>query len=105
MQLRLLFILFFYSHAVVSMLSTYHRMDIRNRQINKLQTSNFIVACIKSMHSYTVAKILVVYLLFCKLYGIFVCPALLVLLYYCRLYKINAFLYDRQNPDCIFVVL
>ena len=43
MQLRLLFILFFYSHAVVSMLSTYHRMDIRNRQINKLQTSNLIV--------------------------------------------------------------
>ena len=52
-----------------------------------------------------IAKILVVYLLFCKLYGIFVCPVLLVLLYFCRLYKINAFLYDRQNPDCIFVVL
>ena len=51
------------------------------------------------------AIILIVYLLFCILYGIFVCPVLLVLLYYCRLYEINAFLYDRQNLDCIFVVL
>ena len=36
-QLRLLFNLFFYSYAVALMLSTYHRIDIRNRQINKLQ--------------------------------------------------------------------
>ena len=50
------------------------------------------VDCIKSMHSYMFAKILFVYLLFCKLYGMSVCPVLLVLLYYCRLYKINAFL-------------
>ena len=50
------------------------------------------------------AIILIVYLLFCILYGIFVCPVLLVLLYFCRLYKINALLYDRQNPGCIFAV-
>ena len=30
-----------------------------------------------------IAKILIVYLLFCKLYGIFVCPVLLVLLQIC----------------------
>ena len=52
-----------------------------------------------------IAKILVVYLLFSKYYGLFVSPVLLVLLYFCRLYEINAFLYDRQNPGCIFVVL
>ena len=33
------FSLFSYSYAVVFMLSTYLRMDIRNKQINKLQTS------------------------------------------------------------------
>ena len=38
------------------------------------------------------AIILIVYLLFCKLYGVFVFLALLVLLYFCRLYEITAFL-------------
>ena len=51
------------------------------------------------------AKILFVYLLFCKLYGMSVCPVLMVLLYYCGVYKINALLYVRQNPFRIFVVL
>ena len=50
-----------------------------------------IVDCIKSMLSYMIEKIPVVYLLFCILYGVFVFLALLVLLYFCRLYEINAF--------------
>ena len=64
-----------------------------------------IVDCIKSMLSHMIDKILVVYLWFCILYGVFVSPVLLVLLYFCRLYKIDTFLYVRHNPYCIFVVL
>ena len=48
------------------------------------------------------ALILMVYLSFCKLNGMFVSLVLLVLLYFCRLYKIYAFLYVRQIPDVYF---
>ena len=41
----------------------------------------------KSMYSYMFTIILMVYLLFCKLYGMFVCPDLKAHLYICRLYE------------------
>ena len=52
-----------------------------------------------------IAIILIVHLLFCKLYGTFVCPVFLVVLYFCRLYKIMPFLQVFGNLNSICVVL